>query len=754
MSSSVPLRRVAPRLSLALGCTLVLAASDLRAQSAPAAAASAPAQAASSAHGRKHDAAPGDVQQVEINAQALSDTELRRRSTASKIIVGREEIERFGDSTLGDMLKRLPGVTIGGTPGRGGQIRMRGLGNGYTQILLDGERVQGGLSLDSLDPDQIERIEIIRAPTAETGARAIGGTINIITREGFTRRLNDLKASVADENGHAQSQVNWARADKLGGLDYNINIGGNLRDIDDRTLVRTVNETDDRTEVQTARSKRAGVNANAKLQWKLDGGDSLQLMPMLNHSGGDSNSASSFEPGALGELPYTGSESHASTTTTLGRLNGLLKARIGPGRLEARGGVGMSRNFSNTARTEVDSEDGEPPGSTATFDDRVVSRERSANMNTKYSLLLENGHSIVSGLEIDGARRIEQRTQLQDGAPVTSSDGLPESAPGDNLTARSLRTAAYSQDEWTLDPHWSAYAGLRWEGIRTESEAPAVARTENVSSVWTPLLHAVWKPDPKGSDQVRMSLTRSYRSPQLTNLIASSTLSKHNSETSPDRLGNPDLRPELATGIDVAWERYLSGGGMVSISAFRRDIQDLMRTVTTAVVQPDGSVRYVAQPRNIGDAMTQGIEIDGKLRLTELWADAPAVDLRANAALYDSRVKGVPGPHNRLDQQAAGSFNVGGDYRLPSLPLTFGGNLNWQPGYVTRLAENQVARQNAKRVADVYALYQVSPSMRVRLTGSNLAPRVVDSENTVGGESVTTLSQSFINWRLGLELKL
>jgi len=284
--------------------------------------------------------------------------------------------------------------------------------------------------------------------------------------------------------------------------------------------------------------------------------------------------------------------------------------------------------------------------------------------------------------------------------------------------------------------------------------APAVPRSDNLSSVWTPLLHAVWKPDPKGADQLRMSLTRSYRSPALTNLIASSTLSKHNSETSPDRLGNPELKPELATGIDVAWERYLPGGGMVSISAFRRDIQDLMRSVTTAVAQADGSVRYVAQTRNVGDATTQGVEIDGKLRLTELWADAPALDLRANAALYASRVKDVPGPHNRLDQQAAGSFNLGGDYRWPGLRLTLGGNLNWQPGYTTRLADNQFARQNAKRVMDVYALYQFSAAARLRLSGSNLAPRGVDTQSVVGAESVTTWSQSYIDWRLGLELKL
>jgi outer membrane receptor for ferrienterochelin and colicins len=71
---------------------------------------------------------------------------------------------------------------------------MRGLGGGFTQMLIDGQRAPPGFSLDQLTPEQVERIEILRAATAETGARAIAGTINIILREGYRRRLNDLRA--------------------------------------------------------------------------------------------------------------------------------------------------------------------------------------------------------------------------------------------------------------------------------------------------------------------------------------------------------------------------------------------------------------------------------------------------------------------------------------------------------------------------------------------------------------------------------
>ena len=206
-------RRAAVRCRLARACAAGVAAALValaaRAQSGPSAEPPAPAPATPPA--APGPAAPAgttpateQLAPVNITGSRPDDVQERRQSTAAKIVIGREEIDRFGDSTLGDVLKRLPGVTIQGRPGRGGAIRLRGLGSGYTQILLDGERVPPGFSLDSLTPDQIERIEILRAPTAETGARAIAGTINIITREGYSKRVNDLRLNAAYENGKRQ----------------------------------------------------------------------------------------------------------------------------------------------------------------------------------------------------------------------------------------------------------------------------------------------------------------------------------------------------------------------------------------------------------------------------------------------------------------------------------------------------------------------------------------------------------------------
>jgi outer membrane receptor for ferrienterochelin and colicins len=98
------------------------------------------------------------VQRVEIAARQGS-TELRRASMVAKQIYGREELDKFGDTSALDVMRRLPGVNVGSDG-----PRMRGLGAGYTQILINGDPMPQGFALDQLSPSQIERIEVLRAP--------------------------------------------------------------------------------------------------------------------------------------------------------------------------------------------------------------------------------------------------------------------------------------------------------------------------------------------------------------------------------------------------------------------------------------------------------------------------------------------------------------------------------------------------------------------------------------------------------------
>lgn len=687
-----------------------------------------------------------DLGQVEIRSNRNNDSEVRRESTASKIVIGREEIDKQGDATLGDVLKRLPGVTVQGAPGRGGAIRMRGLGGGYTQILLDGERMPPGFSVDSLTPEQVERIEILRAPTAETGARAIAGTINIVLREGQKANPDDLKLTRSQEHGEGSTMVNWVhnlKTEPVNGT-FTLSAMDNQRADESVTAIDS-DYRDDQVRLSDSSGRRQGVHANARLQWKGEQGKNLTLTPFLIYS----------EYAAQGRIDARRLTSASITDTALtdnhsryaaARLNGQWSQRLSADdRLEVRFGLGQAKYNQQITQTAVNR-----TGLLSNALDEQRFTDRSTSLNGKWTRVLDNGHQWVSGVEHEGVRRVEE-----------ASAGAGDDSG--NLKARTSRWAMYTQDEFKINPNWSAHAGVRYERILTEGQVSEEFK-RNKSEVWTPLIHALWKPDPAKRDQVRMSLTRSYKTPTLYNMVAPLRYSRdypvpgNNVPTQPDRVGNPDVKPELATGIDLGFERYLEGGGVLSANVFRRNIQDLIRYQTTTTCTVVGGDRCVSSPQNVGDAVTQGIELEAKFRLNQAWTQAWPVDIRSNISFFRSKVKDVPGPDNRLDQQPSMTANLGADYRLRGIPLTLGGNVNWNPDYETRRSQEQLSYQGIKRVVDVYGLWRFSAATALRLTVSNLLPRDYETATTFNtgtqSETARTTDRNWRNIQLRLEMKI
>lgn len=704
----------------------------------------------------------GQLQRVEVTGSA-SDTEQRRTSTAAKIVIGKEEIERFGDSSVSEVLKRLPGVTTGGRPGRGGDVRMRGMGGGYTQLLINGERMPPGFSLNDLPPDQVERIEVMRAPTAEFGTRAVAGTINVVLKEALKRTLNEVRAGLSSEDGHLAKNASWTRNDKIGEqIAYTLTLTANRSDRVDDYDVRT-RWTDrntgasllDQHETGFTQNQRDGLHANGRLQFTLGEGESFVLMPFMVTSQGSSTTRHQLDqtPGSAVVQPYAHTASKGDSSFNLLRTNAQWQKRLSDAtRLDLRGGVGQSRSENQGLRQEFDSSQ----RLTRTVDDQSSTRENSWNLTGKLSHQLLSDHSLVAGLEADASERFQSRTTLQNGAPILTEFG-------DDLNASSQRLATYVQDEWNISKQVSAYAGLRWEGIQTRSTS-STYEASNLSSVVTPLFHATWRPSEQSRNQWRTSLTRSYKAATLSDLIARPSLSQRfptgsNEIGSPDRAGNPNLRPELATGFELAYEYYLSKGGLMSVNFFYRRISDLMRNVVAQEnVSWSTQPRWVSRPQNVGQAVTQGIELEAKFRLDEWVDDAPPIALRSNLSFFNSQVEGVSGPNNRLEGQPAGTANFGADYRLRGLPLSLGASVNYTPSYQTQLSDIQSVSVGAKVVTDVFVLWFINPTAQLRLSANNMLPRDYMSSNSlVNGTQLQqndSLNNSHVNWGLRLELKL
>lgn len=697
---------------------------------------------------------------IEVTGKRATDLDIRHQSTASKLVFSRDELDQYGDSTVGEMLKRLPGVTVGGKPGRGGDIRMRGLGSGYTQILVNGERPPRGFSLDSLEPEQIERIEVIRAPVAEFSAQAIAGTINIVLREELPHNQTELRVAMGEEQGYLAPNVSFTQGmqfDKLSVLfsgsafqnDQNNQAHTDKLDYDaSNNLVQAQHLEDDN------RSKGHGVHLAPRIVYR-DGDDSITFQPFMTSSQHHARGTGVLEQdggiispitGEPSPPPYTSNLTQVDSDSTVARGFGNWQRKYpNGGKLEIKFGLGASHSDSNSTTLQL----GGPKGPETLTDDSTV-HDSSANVGGKLEMPLDSGYKLGAGWEVEFGKRTQTLVSLDNGQ--SESDD-----PEGNLTALTERFAAYAQDEWDINPHWAAYTGLRWEGIRTRSQT-VLGWQQNSSSVLSPSLHGVWRLPGSEKDQVRASITRSYRAPGASSLLAILTKSHNNQQTSPDSIGNPNLKPELAWGFELGYEHYLTRNGLLAANLFTRSIDNLIRRQTS--LGEDG--RWVSSPLNIGHANAEGIELEAKFQLAEFFEHAPAIELRSNYSRFWSSVDGIPGPNNRLDQQPKQTANLGLDYKLMSVPLTLGGNLNWTPAYVIQTSGTQTSSTGNKRVVDMYGLWKFSPKVQLRvavsnllrqdyLTGSGLDNRQPDGSGV--DEISNVVAKTYATWTVKLEMK-
>ena len=713
-------------------------ASPAAVAASPTGAASAPGRPASS----RPAGATAAAQRVEITATQVPDSnEDRRRSTASRITFGREELDRMGDSSLGEVLKRLPGVSIGGTPGRGGAVRMRGMGGGYTQILIDGQRMAPGFSLDSIAPEQIERIEVMRAPVAEHSTQAIAGTINVIMRSDFKRKTHEFRVGGGADGGRSQVGASWINNGQTDLLGYNVTVTafqggqGNESDTQTRFADAADHTTLGRQEHANSESRRQGLFANGRLQFKLGPGQTLDLQPFFNsvqtHTTGQATLTQTL-PQALPAndpaIPYRQADWQTDSHWQMARINSTyIAGSPAGGRLQFNVNGSLSESGSLSDRLETGGSAG--AGRRKVDDSRA--RELSVDFKSRYSQLLAERHSASGGLDLARSLRKDGRTSTTDNKPVDAEFG-------EDIQATTQRIALWAQDEWDWSKTFSFYAGARWEAITTRSDAVS-GGVHQRSAVFTPLAQMVWKLPDAPRDQIRASLTRSYRAPSTGQLIARLTranlapdLGKTNDPINPDRGGNPNLLPELAWGLEVGAEHYLDAGGIVSANLFLRKIDKLIRQVRSLEPATDTTApRWVSRPQNIGQADVAGLELEAKGRLSDLMATALPVTLRGNLTLMWSQVDQVTGPHNRIEGQAPYTANLGADWPLKGTPLTLGANLNFTPGFQIAQIDHQVARQGVKRVLDGNAVWRFSPDASLRLTVSNAGARRYDTGSTL-----------------------
>ncbi len=672
-----------------------------------------PAAAAAPADGADARPAPEPIQQVEVKGSSTA-YDPRRDDTASKIIVTSEEIVRFGDTSVNDVLKRLPGITVGGGGRGGSDIRMRGLGSGYTQVLLNGERAPAGFSIDTLSPEQIERIEIVRAASAEFSTQSIAGTINIVLKKNVRTAQRVFKLGTGKSGDASNPSASLQVSDRIGATSYSLSANAWRYRYERETPTRETRTAPDgrltlsRQSTQHDSGSPQGLGLAPRLNWTLDGGDTVTWQNYLNFQDTEYRGEESIAT-VVGEPPRYQSRSmrqHNRTVFAKSDVNWVHKLS-GGGKLDMKlGGSGVR---TRGTWDELDYRSGNGAlGRDATIVTRSTDRE--ANTQGKYSTPLWPDHALSMGWDGGRARRVDARIQRERDLP----GAIPENTD-EGYRATVSRLALYAQDEWNVTPRWSMYVGVRWEGIDTTSEGDGFDTVRQKTSVWSPLAQTLYKL-PDSRDQLRLALTRTYKAPPVGNLIPRRFTSTNNSQTEPDRRGNPDLQPELASGIDASYEHYWAENALLSAAVSMRRISGYTRQGLFL----DRAGRWVSSPINDGSAVTRSVELEAKFPLSAVMKDAPGVDLRASVSRNWSRVEAVPGPDNRLDQQVPLSATLGVDYKSRDGQLSTGGSFAFKTGGDVRIDINQAGYQPVQRDLELYVLWKFDARYQLRVAGTNL----------------------------------
>ncbi|MDZ7855832.1 TonB-dependent receptor [Sphaerotilus sp.] len=645
---------------------------------------------------------------------AREEVEKRIEAPNPVVVIGREDIEKTNDLTLGDFLRRQPGISFTGPAGNIKDIRMRGLDKGYTQILVDGEPWLGStkerqIQVDQLPMSMVERVEIIRSPLPDMPADGIGGTINIVLRRANADELNvKLGAGAVWFNGtrqpQASLQVNYAKVWDTGlslVLPMNINHRHELK-----TKPKIVEAFDASTGTRTSLTESREVENNRvreftlgpRLTYKPDAIDTFTLTAFYNLNDGQKHKTTdnwtSLSPADGSSFIGSGSsvedEDKDRSSLIVGgqwqrKLSDVLVGTVGLGTQRATEDKLKPKTsydlLGNTTATELE-------------DATVRGSSHKAYGGLRWAATPE--HLLATGVEL----RVDNRKDKK------LKDGVQQTGLGDRFDIDETRATLYLRDDWQIAPEHLLVPGFRYERRRTESVAGDGSQRSGSSGAFNPSVAYRWEFAKHW--RARAAAAQTLRTPKFENL-STAVASGSGTSTSPYVSGNPDLKSESAKGFDLGVEHDFFGRtAFAALNYSQRFITNAVEKQTYQ--EADGF--YYQRPYNVpGTSRTRAIEVDARLDLRTI--GLREVTLLANYSRFFSRKAGSTDP---LGDQPHYVVNTGMDWRVSAINTLLG----WRYNYQGRVYKASGETESPQHLLDAFAYWDIDRTWSLRVSGSNL----------------------------------
>ncbi|MFO6419686.1 TonB-dependent receptor plug domain-containing protein [Hylemonella sp. W303a] len=670
----------------------------------------------------------------------------RTEDTAPTLTYDQEYFQRFEPSTAGDMVKRVSSATFVSDVLEYDAVQLRGLAPAYTQVLLNGKKVPGGADdrsfwLDRIPAEMIDRVEVIRSPSANRSGDAMAGSINIVLRDAYEFDGSYIRlGGIHYDDGTTQPTLGLVSSGEW--------LGG-------RILVSL--NVQDRYNPKKKRSDR----------WKEPGGDFDSYENQTDTRDGKDYSANASYAAEVGPGRLKLESFYVQTDRTQKEKsnevvydNGALDEnnRV-PGRTDVdqrNWGIGAEYKFDMAGgQTEIGLQH-------ARFQDKNTEREeehvytRNGNVweweesegektgfnshDTENSLKLAHKRPIGSaemefGLDYQAKDRLTKYSQYEWEDEVDVGHTTP--GPVDYEKAGVIESTI---TENRADPYlmfsgktgalaWEA--GLRYETTTTTIKSEEEGKFNNDYQTALPSLNL--KYDLDELNRVSFSVGKTVRRPNFNFLLPDLLDGEYGDN---DFVGNPKLNPETAHGVDLGFERRLGKRGIVGVNFFYRSVQDLIELVNTgesseaweelvdddyagdesAALAAGESKSYVYKAKNVGDGKVYGIEFDLSTPLTVI--GLPDTGIFFNYSWLDSEVKDFMGTR-RFNNQADSLYNVGFIQNLPSLASSFGASYRKQGQAKSRVLGEEVTTTYGGDL-EVFVEKRVGKSLSLRLSGNNL----------------------------------
>ena len=119
----------------------------------------------------------------------------QKNSLGIKNVVSADQVGKFPDSNIGDALKRISGINVQYDQGEARFGQVRGTSADMSSVTINGNRVPSAegdtrnVQLDLIPADMIQTIEVNKVVTPDMDADAIGGSINLVTKNSPYKRF-------------------------------------------------------------------------------------------------------------------------------------------------------------------------------------------------------------------------------------------------------------------------------------------------------------------------------------------------------------------------------------------------------------------------------------------------------------------------------------------------------------------------------------------------------------------------------------